>query len=154
MPGGKGNIKPEDGKQFSSDYQPEEKWTEENALNLGNELIEWLKKPSKGNIFFEEFLYINENYYPELIAYLSKKFTSFLNLLDRAKNIQKIKLIKYGVSDLLNAPMTKFTLINNHNMSDKQVIENPVSNKIALLKELPPKERAKRIKELVKELKL
>jgi len=29
MPGGKGNIKPKDGKQFSSEYQPEEKWTEE-----------------------------------------------------------------------------------------------------------------------------
>jgi len=38
--------------------------------------------------------------------------------------------------------------------TDKQVIEQTVNDKVALLKELPPEERAKRIKELIKELKI
>ena len=44
MPGGKGNIRPKDGKQFSKDYQPPEKWTEKIAEQLGKELITWLKE--------------------------------------------------------------------------------------------------------------
>ena len=38
------------GKLFSSEYQPPEKWNEERALQLGNDLINWLKeKDSEGN---------------------------------------------------------------------------------------------------------
>lgn len=125
MGGGKGNIKPEDGKQFSSEYQPKEKWTEKKALKVGSDLIEWLKADSK-NIFFEEFLYVENDYYSELITYLSNKFSSFLKLIKKAKKIQEIKLMKYGVFDNLNAAMTKFTLINNHNWKDKQEIENNI----------------------------
>ena len=62
MTGGKGNIKPEDGKQFSSEYQPQEKWTEIKALKVGNDLIEWLQGEDE-NIFYEEFLYLHSNYY-------------------------------------------------------------------------------------------
>jgi len=122
MAGGKGNIKPEDGKQFSSEYQPKEKWSEEKALNVGRELIIWLKTDE--NIFFEEFLYIKNDYYSELIAYLGNKFTSFLKLIEKAKKIQEIKLKKFGCFDKLNASMTKFTLINNHNWKDKSEIEH------------------------------
>lgn len=114
MPGGKGNIKPEDGKQFSSEYQPEEKWTKKKADQVGIDLIKWMNEENE-NIFFEEFLILNNDYYPELIAYLCKKFTSFLKLIEKAKKIQEIKLYKYGVGDELNASMTKFVLINEHN---------------------------------------
>lgn len=123
MPGGNKNIRPEDGKQFSSEYQPEEKWTEKRALKVGKELLEWLKKEEE-NIFFDEFLYIENNYYTELIAYLSNKFTSFLRLIEKAKKIQETKLMKFGVLDKLNAQMTKFTLINNHNWKNKKEIEH------------------------------
>jgi hypothetical protein len=118
MPGGKGNIKPEDGKQFSSEYQPEEKWTEANALKLGKDLIQW-HKAKDDNIFWEEFLYIENDYYSSLISYLSEKFTSFSKLIEKAKKIQEIKLKKYGTGDVLNAAMTKFVLINEHNWRDK-----------------------------------
>ena len=57
MPGGNKNIKPSDGKQFSSEYQPEEKWTEKKALKLGNDLINWLKKDEE-HIFYREYLTI------------------------------------------------------------------------------------------------
>jgi len=119
MPGGKGNIKPEDGKQFSSEYQPPEKWTESRALQVGNDLIKWLSEQDE-NIFFEEFLYLNNDYHEKLIAYLSNKFTSFFTLIEKAKKIQEIKLKKFGVFDKLNASMTKFVLINNHDYYDRK----------------------------------
>lgn len=133
MPGGKGNIKPEDGKQFSSSYQPQVKWTEEKALQLGNDLIDWLKEKDekgndKGNMFFLEFLVIERDLYMELIDYLSRKFTSFSKLIQKAKKIQEIKLVKYGVGDRLNATMTKFCLINNHDWADKNNSEIKITN--------------------------
>lgn len=118
MAGGKSNIKPEDGKQFSSKYQPAEKWTEQKSLELGNDLIKWMKE-SEDNMFFEEFLVIERDLYPDLIRYLKCKFTSFYELLEKAKKIQEIKLVKYGVGDRLNATMTKFTLTNNHGWTEK-----------------------------------
>lgn len=124
MAGGYGNIKPEDGKQFSKEYQPKEKWTEKNANILGEELIEWLKEKDehgedKGNIFFMEFLVIEKKMYPALISYLKDKFTSFFKLIEQAEAIQEIKLQKYGVGDRLNSTMTKFVLINKHGWKDK-----------------------------------
>ena len=118
MPGGNKNIKPSDGKQFSSEYQPQEKWTEAKALQVANDLIAWMRADSK-NIFWEEFLYVENDYYSELIAYLNHKFSSFLKLTERAKKIQEIKLKKYGTADVLNAAMTKFVLINEHEWREK-----------------------------------
>lgn len=123
MPGGNKNIKPEDGKQFSSDYQPDEKWTEDVALNLGNELIAW-QKESAANIFWEEFIVIERGYHPGIISYLSEKFSSFSKLIEKAKKIQEIKLAKYGTADKLNAAMTKFVLINHHKWKDSHHIDH------------------------------
>jgi hypothetical protein len=149
MAGGKGKIRPEDGKQFSKEYQPEEKWTEQKALELGKDLINWLKAKDadgedKGNMFYEEYLVIERDFYLDLIRYLSNKFTSFSELIEKAKKIQEIKLVKYGVGDRLNATMTKFTLTNNHGWSDqtKTVNEN-INHNI----ELTP-ERAKEVKKI------
>jgi hypothetical protein len=122
MPGGKGKIRPEDGKQFSSEYQPPEKWTEEVSLQLGEDLIKWMKEKDV-NIFWEEFLYIEKDLYSDLISYLCGKFSSFSELIGKAKKIQEIKLKKYGTADSLNAAMTKFVLINEHKWSDSQKVE-------------------------------
>ena len=122
MPGGKNNIKPEDGKQFSSEYQPEEKWTEVKALQLGKDLIEW-QKENPVNMFWEEFCIMEKDIHPRTIAYLTHKFSSFCNLLDMAKKLQEIKLKKYGTADKLNAAITKFVLINEHDWKDKRDIE-------------------------------
>ena len=113
------------GKLFSSEYQPPEKWTEERALQLGNELINWLKEKDsegndKGNIFYEEFLIIEKDLYPQIVSFLKEKFPSFLKLLEKANKIQELKLQKFGTADRLNAAMTKFVLINKHNWCEKQ----------------------------------
>lgn len=132
MPGGDKNIKPEDGKQFSKDYQPAEKWTEKVSLKFANDLLDWMNAEDE-NIFFDDFLFNvanpkdygkNNRIYPQLIDYLCNKFSSFLKLIEIAQKKQEIKLKKFGVFDKLNASMTKFTLINNHGWTDASKIDH------------------------------
>ena len=128
------NIDPHCGKKFTSEYQPDKEiWTEEISVRFLTDMIEWLKEKDdegddKGNIFYEEFILLvadpkkyheKAKIYHELPSYLGNKFTSCLKLIEKAKEIQRIKLIKYGVADRLNASMTKFVLMNNHGMTDK-----------------------------------
>lgn len=120
--------------RFSKDYQPPEKWTLEKSLQLADELIEWLNEvdddgEDKGNIFYEEFLIIKKNLYEDLISYLCGKFVPFSERIKKAKKIQQLKLIKYGVGDRLNASMTKFVLNVNHGMVETSRSENENVNK-------------------------
>ena len=135
MPGGNKNIKSKDGTPFESGNKVAEKWTLDEATKLGNDLIEWLRAKDEdgedlGNMLFEEFLIIEKDLYPELIAYLSHKFSAFLNLIEKAKKIQEIKLHKYGLADRLNASITKFSLINNHGWVDKHEIKQEIKQEI------------------------
>lgn len=117
-----------DGK-FTSENQPEEKWTFERAMQFGEDLINWLIEEDadghdKGNIFFEEYIVIVRGFYPDLTGYLCKKFKPFSELIRKAKKIQELKLQKYGVGDRLNATMTKFVLKNVHGWDDAQSIDH------------------------------
>lgn len=114
-------IRPEDGKQFSSTYQPKPKWTKKRAEQLGNDLIAWQKKDAI-NIFWEEFLVIERDLYPDVIRYLSEKYSSFSDLIRQASKIQEIKLQKYATANKLNPAITKFVLINKHGWRDKQEV--------------------------------
>jgi len=125
------------GKQFSKDYQPPTKWTEERALKVGNNLINWLNEEDE-NIFFEEFLLINQDFDTYLTSYLSHKFTSFFNLLQKAKDIQELKLKKFGIFDKLNPSMTKFVLINNHGWTDRNEVNAEIGTSKADLKNIFP----------------
>lgn len=105
-----------------------EKWTEEKAIELGNRLIEWMNEKDdngkdKGNIFFKEFLMQND-VYQDLIEYLGDKFKSFSDLIRKAKQLQELKLIKFGIADRLQPTMTIFVLKNHHNYKDKQDIDH------------------------------
>ena len=50
--------------KFEKGNKAAEKWTEENALALGQALLDWMKEPQ--NIFFEEFLVVENDYYDEI----------------------------------------------------------------------------------------
>ncbi|MBK8807776.1 MAG: hypothetical protein IPO21_14475 [Bacteroidales bacterium] len=126
--GGKGGIKPEDGKQFEAGNKAAEKWTEPEALKLADDIIDWLKDEDK-NIFFEDFLYLKKHVKyagkitPQTISYLSKKFTSFSNLIVIAKKIEEVKLTKYAAFDKMNSGFVKFLLSCNHGKAEKSVVE-------------------------------
>jgi hypothetical protein len=131
MPGGKGKINGNiEGKQFEKGNKAAEKWTEDLALEFGNDLLNWLKLNDE-NIFFEEFilLVVDRNKYVAKISrdtpsYLAKKYSSFLELLEEAKDIEKLKLQKFGVFDKLNPSIVKFLLSAKFGMSEKIQTEN------------------------------
>lgn len=100
-----------------------EKWTEEKALELGNELIEWLKQSSEKNVFFIKFL-APKGISHQLVSELANKFKSFQTLLDIAKDIQEGKILENGILGGYNATITKFVLINHFGYQDKKVIED------------------------------
>lgn len=96
-----------------------EDWDEKTALELGKGLLDWIKDGGVQNIFYNEYLIIQMDLHPNIVSYLSKKFTSFNELIEKSKKIQELKLLKFGVLDKTNAPITKFVLANNHGYSDK-----------------------------------
>ena len=124
MPGGNKNIKPEDGKQFEKGNKAAEKWTEGEALKLGNDLLQWMQAADE-NIFFDEFLYLScdetqyaGKIYSTILPYLSNKFSSFSNILNKCRDIEKTKLKKFGAFDKLNASIVKFLLSAEYGMSE------------------------------------
>lgn len=125
MPGGKGNIKPEDGKQFEKNNKAAEKWTEVEALKFGNDLLNWMQAEDE-NIFFDDFIHLQDHtgkyagkIYADLPAYLSKNFTSFLDILNKCRVIEKTKLKKFSAFDKLNASIAKFLLSAEYGLTDK-----------------------------------
>ena len=105
-----------------------EVWTAEKIRQLGDELIDWLtEKDENGeensNIFFEEFLIIKKGLYRKLISYLSGRDEKFKETIERAREIQEMKLIKFGCADRLQPTMTIFCLKNHHGYNDKRDIE-------------------------------
>lgn len=94
-----------------------EKWTEEEALKLGYELIDWLRQETDGknpNIFFSYFLMVNKKMHKGTINYLETKFRSFSDLIKTATLIQELKLVDLGVKGRLSNTMAIFVLKNMH----------------------------------------
>ena len=125
MPGGNKNIKPEDGVQFEKGNKVSEKWTEEEALIFGNDLLNWMREADE-NIFFEDFIFLVDHkgkyagkIYADLPGYLAKKYSSFLEILDTCRKIEETKLKKLSAFDKINASISKFPLSAQYNYRDK-----------------------------------
>lgn len=97
-------------------------WTEEKILQLGEELIEWLKA-DEDNVWFERFLYEEKNLYPQLIGEMKGKYPKFAELLKKAKKIQENKLVDGTLKHNLNPTMAIFVLKNHYQYTDKQQTE-------------------------------
>lgn len=108
------------GKRFSETYQPPEKWTEERALEVAFNLLDWLRAEDE-NIFFKDYLHLKNSYPKNIVKYLSDKFKSFREVIEDAKNIQEIKLVKFGVFDKLNSGLTKHVLDNVHGWTSQKI---------------------------------
>lgn len=134
MAGGYGNIRSEDGKPFQKGNKAGEKWNEEASLMLFNDLHDWMKAEDE-NVFIEDFLYFQcdeskykGKIYPELMSYLSGRFTACFKLHEKAKEMQKLKLMKLGAFDKLNSSIVKFLLSAQHGMSEKTIIDQRSSD--------------------------
>ena len=95
-----------------------EKWTEEVALALAADMLEWLNADEM-NIFYSRFLVQFKNVHPQIISVLTKKYSSFRKVMQMANKIKEYKLWSGGVKGDLNPGMTGFCLKNHHGASDK-----------------------------------
>lgn len=102
------------------------KWTEEKILQLGEELIAWLKA-DEDNVWFERFLYEEKDLYPQLIGEMKGKYPKFAELLKKAKKIQENKLVDGTLKHSLNPTMAIFVLKNHYQYTDKQQTEISIS---------------------------
>ncbi len=130
----KPKTKPEDrtgkgGGQYNN--KNAEKWNEEEALKLGNELIEWIsEEPTMAssmhgqyikdiNMFVVGFT-ASKKLCRNLPSELAKKFKSFSALLKIAQGIQEDKILKYSMLNKTNSAISIFCLKNHHGYVDKQ----------------------------------
>jgi len=93
-------------------------WTEEKVLELGYELLEWLKA-SEDNVWFERFLYEEKDLYPQLIGEMTAKYEKFAELIKRCKKIQEGKIVDGTFKHNLNPTMAIFVLKNHYQYTDK-----------------------------------
>ena len=116
---------------FQKGNKAAEKWTEEKALNFGQEMLQWMLTADE-NIFFEEFIFMvapflddyeNMSIRVDTPAYLANKFETFSKLQGKARKLQEIKLKKFGSFDKLNVSMAKFLLSAEHGLSEKSRTE-------------------------------
>jgi len=101
------------------------KWTEEVAMALAADMLEWLNEKDS-NIFFNRFLVQFKNVHPQVISQLTKKYPSFRKVMDMAKEIKRLKLWAGATSGKLHAGMTKFALANHHGEVEK--LETTIMN--------------------------
>jgi hypothetical protein len=101
-------------------------WTEEKVLQLGEELIEWLKA-SDDNVWFERFLYEIKDLYPQFISEMKDKYPKFSELIKRAKKIQESKIVDGTFKHNINPTMAIFVLKNHYQYTDKQHTEITIS---------------------------
>lgn len=103
-----------------------EKWTEEEALKLGNRILNWIRQQKVNNVFLSQFLYIENDYPFDVLNYLSGKYKSFSVLIKKAKKIQETK-IRLGYLGSNNTALAIFCLKNNHGYRDKREVEHEVN---------------------------
>lgn len=106
------------GKRFTKGNKVGEKWTEGRAIDLGNELLDWMLE-DESNIFYQSFIILEKGHYPNLTSYLSKKFKSFRWQMEHAKSLQEIKLLTMGTRKRGNASMIIWFLTKHHGYSWK-----------------------------------
>lgn len=95
------------------------KWTEEVAVALANDLIEWQLALDE-NIYWEKYLVVIRGLYPEIVSQLTSQYPKFAQLIKRAKKIQEFKLVeKEGKGEI----KSMFILKNHHGYADKQEIK-------------------------------
>lgn len=105
-----------------------EKWTEEDALEVGRKLKAWLKAHDD-NIFYKEFLYLHNDYTKDNIDYWKKKYKSFYAVMENIKAIQQVKLLKGGTAGSLQPSITKFALAAIHGLVEQTSVDHTSKGK-------------------------
>jgi hypothetical protein len=138
----KGKVGAPYGNKNCQGHQNNLKWTEEKALELGNELLEWMM-PNKRhagmdkngnpiivddnimNVQFQKFILMKKNLDVNIMSELSKKYSSFKEIIKKAKELQKIKTFDLlFFSKRMNTAAGIFFLKANCGLSEKNLVEH------------------------------
>jgi len=109
-----------------------EVWTEEIVLEIGRDIIEWMKdKPA--HIYFNVYMdfHCKHDLSFNFIEQQSKRFDSFRELIKKAKRMQEAKIVQYAGTKIVNPTMGIFFLKNHHGYTDK--MENTEKQQVELL---------------------
>lgn len=103
-------------------------WTEELALDFGNDILQWMREKPE-NIFFKQFIYVDGDLtkyhnagakvYADTPKYLASRFDSFKEILNVCREIEEAKLLNMGSFNKINSGMAKFVLSCNFNYAEK-----------------------------------
>jgi hypothetical protein len=104
------------------------KWTEKNAIKLGEDLIAWMKAENT-NIFWQDYLVIQRDLYSDLINDLRAKYSEFDRLMKKADEIQLTKIMKWSSVNKLNAQISIFVMKTKHGMKEVNGLEHSGSIK-------------------------
>jgi len=108
--------------QFIEGNKSAEKWTEEELIKLGDELLEWMLS-SKTHIWFKDFFTFEKKMvYRSLVSYLVSISEPFSERIELAKQIQESRLVNGGLTGEILWKASEFILKSNMGWSDKQEI--------------------------------
>lgn len=109
-----------------------EKWTKEQAQGFIDRILQEVETDI--NCTSIEKAAVNIGWYESLLVYLENKFQDIdLMPIKKSKAIIKSRLIEKGLKNEYNPTMTIFILKNNHDMKDKQEVDQNVN-----VNEIPP----------------
>jgi len=93
--------------------KPSRDFTEAEAIQIGNELLEWFHQKDD-HIYVDDFLLITKKLLATDVEYLIATFPAFKESLSNADKIELAKLKKYASADRLNASIVKTIMTNKH----------------------------------------
>lgn len=109
-----------------------EKWTKEQAQGFIDRILQEVETDT--NCTSIEKAAVKIGWYESLLVYLENKFQDIdLMPIKKSKAIIKSRLIEKGLKNEYNPTMTIFILKNNHDMKDKQEVDQNVN-----VNEIPP----------------
>jgi hypothetical protein len=110
--------------------KPEDAYTEEDIKRLGQEMIDWFYDNPQEMFFKEFFLYrgIKRTVYDHLY----RRYPSFREYHEHAKEIQEIRLLKYPFWKKADGAHARFILARHHEgYKDMDQEESSISSKAA-----------------------
>lgn len=104
--------------QFKEGNQAALKWSEEKAIALGQELLDWMNEDPR-NFLMKDFLF-EHDLYADIISYLSGRYPSFSEYITRAKEIEAHRIQKFALTNNINANMAQWVLGVHHKQHNVQ----------------------------------
>lgn len=92
------------------------KFNEEEVNKFAIELVEWMKQP--GNWWLKMFC-LERDIDADCMSEWAVKYPVFRGAYNLAMEWQESKIVQSGMMGTFNSNITKFTLINKHNWTDK-----------------------------------